>query len=84
MDALSKVPFYVISMIDLWQIFQLPELPEHSSANVTYVMLTTRCAAIVGFSDRVVCAFCQIVRHPCRPSNNFLHGTVPDIKHIGD
>ena len=38
MDALSKVPFLVILSIALWQIFQLPELPEHSSANVTYVM----------------------------------------------
>ena len=42
MDALSKVPFFVISRIDLWQIFQLPELPEHSSANVAAVMIKTR------------------------------------------
>ena len=33
--------FFVILSVALWQIFQLPELPEHSSANVTYVMIAT-------------------------------------------
>ena len=41
MDALSKFPFFVISSIALRLIFLLPELPEHSSANVTYVMVVT-------------------------------------------
>ena len=41
MDALLKVPFFVILSIHLRQIFQLPELPEHSSANVTYVMVSS-------------------------------------------
>ena len=41
MDPLSKFPFFVILSIALWQIFQMPELPEHSPANVTYVMVFT-------------------------------------------
>ena len=35
----DKFPFLVISSIALRLIFLLPELPEHSSANVTYVMV---------------------------------------------
>ena len=34
--------FFVNSSIALWQIFQLPELPEHSSANVTYIMVSAQ------------------------------------------
>ena len=56
---MPKFPFVAISSIALWQIFQLPELPEHSSANVTYVMVAAK-----NIDTRVALTCQQVVSSP--------------------
>ena len=66
---MSKVPFFVILSVALWQIFQLPELPEHGSAKVTNVMPLTHLSA----AGRVWRDCHLAVRHPVRPRPRRQH-----------